>query len=468
MLVFALVTLYILLALFLIIGLLINGVRPARTLAWLLAIFTIPVGGILLYLMLGRNRRKKKLARLRNNSIEIPSFLENIEVETSQPKYKKMMSLIKKVTHFPPTSHNRITLLEDGAQTFNKIFEALEKAESYIYLQYYIFEEGELANKLLILFKKKIEEGVSIKMIYDGVGSYSLSTSYIKELKTMGVEVYSFLPFRFGRFLSSLNYRNHRKIIVVDGIIAFTGGINISDKYLRKDKDLGKWHDMHLAIEGRAVSFMEHVFISDWFMVSEKKVPLRTPPKGITNNGFQTIVQVVQSGPDDAFPNIEQSYLSIINEARDYLYITNPYIIPSNEILKALQIAALSGIDVRLLIAEKSDSKLVDWTVRSYFDSFLKSGVRIFLFPHGFLHSKILVSDDDIASIGTANIDVRSFEHNYEVNALLYDSDTARILKKNFMRDCKQSKELRLHTYAQRPTLDRLIEGTARVFAPVL
>ncbi|WP_297761294.1 cardiolipin synthase [uncultured Muriicola sp.] len=468
MLVLALVILYILLALFLIAGLLINGVRPARTLAWLLAIFTIPVGGILLYIMLGRNRRKKKLARLRKNSIELPSSKENIEIETTQPKYKKMMSLVKKVTHYPPTSHNGVTLLEDGANTFNRIFEALEKAESYIYLQYYIFEEGKLANKLLTLFEEKIREGVLIKMIYDGVGSYSLSGSYLKKLKAMGVEVYPFLPFRFGRFLSSLNYRNHRKIIVVDGIIAFTGGINISDKYLRGDSDLGKWHDMHLAIQGPAVSFMEHIFISDWFMVAEKKVPMKTAPKGITDTGFQTIVQVVPSGPDDAFPNIEHSYLSIINEAQEYLYITNPYIIPSNEILKALQIAALSGIDVRLLIAEKSDSKLVDWTVRSYFDSFLKSGIRIFLFPYGFLHSKILVSDDDIASIGTANIDVRSFEHNYEVNALVYDRDTAKILRKNFLRDCKKSTELRLDSYSQRPTIDKLIEGTARVFTPVL
>lgn len=468
MLVFALVTLYILLALFLVIGLLINGVRPARTLAWLLAIFTIPVGGILLYLMLGRNRRKKKLARLRKNSIQLPSYSDNIEIETTKPKYKKMMSLIEKVTHYPPTSYNGVALLEDGANTFKRIFEALEKAEKYIYLQYYIFEEGELANKLLTLFEKKIREKVSIKMIYDGVGSYSLSASYLKKLKAMGVEVYPFLPFRFGRFLSSLNYRNHRKIIIVDGIIAFTGGINISDKYLRGDSDLGKWHDMHLAIQGPAVSFMEHVFITDWFMVAEKKVPVNIITYKKTETHLQTVVQVVPSGPDDAFPNIEHSYLSIINEAQKYLYITNPYIIPSNEILKALQIAALSGIDVRLLIAEKSDSKLVDWTVRSYFDAFLKSGIRIFLFPYGFLHSKILVSDDDIASVGTANIDVRSFEHNYEVNALVYDRDTAKILRKNFLRDCKKSTELRLESYSQRPTMDKLIEGTARVFAPVL
>ncbi|MGB5699190.1 cardiolipin synthase [Muriicola sp.] len=467
MLVFILLTLYVLLALFLIYGLLINGMRPSKTLAWLLAIFTIPVGGILLYIMLGRNRRKKKLARLRKNSIEFPSYSEDLIEKTSKPKYKKMMSLMAKVTHFSPTSHNEVTLLEDGEHTFNKIFESLEKAENYIYLQYYIFEEGELADKLFALLEKKIKQGVLIRMIYDGFGSYSLSAAYLKKLKSMGVEVYPFLPFRFGRFLSSLNYRNHRKIIVVDGIIAFTGGINISDKYLRGNTDLGKWHDMHLAIQGPAVAFMEHVFISDWFMVSEKKIPLSARPEDETDSGQET-VQVIPSGPDDAFPNIEHCYLSIINEAQEYLYITNPYIIPSNEILKALQMAALSGIDVRLLIAEKSDSKLVDWTVRSYFEAFLKSGIRIFLFPYGFLHSKILVSDDDIASIGTANIDVRSFEHNYEVNALLYDSDKAKSLREIFLRDCKKSTELKQDTYTRRPATDKLIEGLARIFAPVL
>ncbi|MBT8290644.1 MAG: cardiolipin synthase [Muriicola sp.] len=468
MLVFALVTLYILIALILVIGLLINGVKPSKTLAWLLTIFTIPVGGILLYIMLGRNRRKKRLSRLRKDALQIPSFPNSILQNTSSPKYRKLMTLIESVSDYAPTDKNAVTLLEDGKLTFHNIFKAMEMAENYIYLQYYIFEEGELTTKLLWLLEKKVKEGVTVKLIYDGVGSYTLSRSYIKKLKAIGVEVYPFLPFRFGRFLSSLNYRNHRKVTIIDGKIAFTGGINISDRYFKGDPDLGRWHDMHLAIKGPAVAYMEHIFASDWFMVTEKKNDVEICSAEAADGKENTVVQVVPSGPDDVFPNIEQSYLAIINEARKYLYIVNPYIIPSGEILKALQIAALSGVDVRLLISEQSDSKLVDWTVQSYFDSFLKAGIRIFLFSHGFLHSKILISDDDVASVGTANIDVRSFEHNYEVNAMLYDSHIAKTLKENFIKDCGESRELIAEEFYKRPLFHKIKEGLARIFAPLL
>jgi cardiolipin synthase len=468
MLITVMFVLYLLLALTLVIGLLINGVKPSKTLAWLLAIFTIPVGGILLYIMLGRNRRKKKLSRIREGMMDVPPYSMTISKKGLPGKYLKLMQLIESASHYPPTDQNVVTLLEDGKQTFHSILEALESARSYIYLQYYIFEEGELTGKLLKLFEAKKEEGVRVKMIYDGIGSYSLSRRYIEKLKAHGVEVYPFLPFRFGRFLSSLNYRNHRKIIVVDGRVAFTGGINISDRYFKGDPELGRWHDMHLAVEGPAVAFMEHVFVTDWFMVSEQQIDLQSYPQTARKQTENTLVQIVPSGPDDVFPNIEQSYLSIINEATKYLYITNPYIIPSAEILKALQIASLSGVDVRLLISERSDSKLVDWTVRSYFDEFLKAGIRIYLFPHGFLHSKILVSDDNIASVGTANIDVRSFEHNYEVNALLYDGLIAKSLKENFLKDCEESMEVQAEKNFKRPVLHKLWEGLARIFAPLL
>lgn len=463
-----LITLYLLVALFLVIGLLINGVKPSKTLAWLLAIFTIPVGGILLYIMLGRNRRKKRLSRMREGILDVPDYeMAQAKLKT-HPKYRKLMTLIETSSQYPPTDQNEVTLLEDGRQTFHSILEAMENAEHYIYLQYYIFEEGELTDRLLKLFEKKTVDGVRIKMIYDGIGSYSLSRTYIKKLKVMGVEVYPFLPFRFGRFLSSLNYRNHRKIIVVDGKIAFTGGINISDRYFKGDPNLGRWHDMHLAVKGPAVKYMEHVFIGDWFMVSEQKIELQPYPVKESTKIGESLVQVVPSGPDDVFPNIEHAYLSIINEAKEYLYITNPYIIPSAEILKALQIAALSGVDVRMLISKRTDSRLVDWTVRSYFDALLKAGVRIYQFPHGFLHSKILVSDDDVASVGTANIDLRSFEHNYEVNAMLYDKKIATTLKEDFIKDCVESLEVQSDTYFKRPVIRKLWEGLARIFAPLL
>ena len=460
------VILYILLALVLVIGLLINGVRPAKTLGWLLAIFTIPVGGILLYWMLGRNRRKKKLSQLRRAVMQ--QKLEEIDpvLYGESDKYKKLMRLVNSNCYFPP-NRNRIQPLEDGKSTSEAIFKALSQAESYIHIQYYIFEEGDWANQLLELFQEKVDAGVSVRMIYDGVGSYSLSKSFLRKLENIGVEAMPFLPFRFGRFLASLNYRNHRKIIVIDGKVAFTGGMNISDKYLKGDDQLGMWHDYHLRLKGPAALQLDSVFLSDWFMVCQENL-LPTTPALAESHGEGKLTQIVSSGPDDQFPTIEQSYFSIISEAEDYVYIVNPYIIPSQEILNALQVVALSGVDTRLLISKKSDSVLVRWCVRSYFEPLLKSGVRIFLFPEGFLHSKIMVSDNDISSVGTANIDIRSFEHNYEVNALVYDIEFAQMLKERFERDCGRSEELTYEQHLSRPLGHKLIEGVARIFAPVL
>lgn len=462
-----LIVLYILAAITIVIGLLLNGMRPSKTLAWLLAIFTIPVGGILLYLMLGRNRRKNKLLKGTGGKF-IAEAGSPLPFDPPRDKYRKISSLIHKNCGFSPSANNGLALLKDGKTTFEAIFQAMENAQSYIHLQYYIYEEGELADRLLSLFQEKITTGVKIRLIYDGIGSFSLSKSYLKRLKDMGVEVHSFLPFRFGRFLASVNYRNHRKIIVVDGKTAFTGGINISDKYLKGDLALGKWHDMHVQITGAAVCSLDKVFAMDWFLVSNEKLELPQVSGDLQGNGPGAWVQIAASGPDDDFPGIEQLYFSMITKAKEYLYITNPYIIPGQAILGALQTAALGGVDVRLLISAQADSKLVNWSVRSYFESLLKAGVQIYLFPDGFLHSKMIISDDDISTIGTANIDIRSFEQNYEVNAVIYDQNFTIQLREDFLKDCAESVGLDYGAYKKRPWAHKLREGAAKIFSPIL
>lgn len=434
----------------------------------MLAIFTIPVGGMLLYLLLGRNRRKNKLLRqVKPKFLNLPGPAPE-HISFLGGKYQKLMSLAYRNSHFPPTTNNRLQLLKDGKTTFESIFYALEQAQFEIHLQYYIFEEGELADRLLFLFESKLAQGVKIRMIYDGIGSFSLSKSYLKKLMAIGVEVYPFLPFKFGRFLSSLNYRNHRKIIVIDRKIAFTGGINISDKYLKGDPALGNWHDMHLKIEGQAVTHLNQVFARDWYLVSQEAIKPAPRPESFPDHTSGTLVQIVSGGPDDDFASLEQTYFTMINKARNYLYITNPYVIPGPAIMQALQTAALSGVDVRLLISEKADSKIVGWCVRSYFEALLKSGIRIYLFPEGFLHSKIMVSDDAVSTIGTANLDDRSFEQNYEVNAIVYDEPFANVLKHDFLKDSNVSRMLSYHEYLERPWSDKLKEGFGKIFSPVL
>jgi len=466
---------YLLIAIGMVISLLVNGIKPAKTLAWLLTIFTIPIAGILLYWMIGRNRRKYSWKDLKEDKA-IKEYLKRIGQNQGSQKplfedseeFNNLSRLVKKTSGLKPTKNNEVVVLKNGKVTFDAIFNALETSNKYIYLLYYIFEEGELADRLFVLFRKKIANGVKIKVIYDSIGSYSLSKKYIKELKAIGVEVYPFLPFRLGRFLASVNYRNHRKIIIVDGEVAFTGGINISDKYLKGDLVLGKWHDMHLQLKGASVLDLQVVFAIDWFLVSgdtsefEFELPRLSKPIG------NQIVQIVYGGPDDYFSPIGQTYFSLINNAQKYIYITNPYVIPGSAILRALEVAANSGVDVRLLVSAKADSVLVKWSVRSYFESLLKAGVKIYQFQDGFLHSKIIVSDDEIVSIGTANMDIRSFEQNYEVNALVYDKKTAHLLKQEFLNEIAHSPALVYDTFKNRPYLDKLKEGFAKVFSPLL
>mgnify|MGYP003118839451 FL=1 len=468
MLISILIALYILIALIMVISLLLNGVRPSKTLAWLLAIFTIPVGGFLLYILFGRNRRKSKMFSLKNQFGPI----NKLEHVTCQPEIsgnkQKITSLINKTSRCPVTCHNDLDLLKDGKNTFESIFSALEEAKEHIHLQYYIFEDGLLADKLLEVFERKIAENVTIRLLYDGIGSYSLSKKYLKKLKSIGVETAQFLPFKFGRFLSALNYRNHRKIIVIDNKIGFTGGINISDKYLKGDPALGKWHDTHLKIEGEAVDFLNRVFVTDWFLASGNKVDFssfkvyRAPKIG-------TSLQIVPSGPDDDFDVMEQVYFSIINSAEKYLYIVNPYIIPNHAILQALMTAALSGVDVRILMSSTTDIKLVDWCVRAYFESYLKADIKIYLYAEGFLHSKVMLCDDEIASIGTANLDNRSLQQNYEAQVFVYDAALCKRMKSDFLKDCEKSTLLSDYAkYKKRPWGEKLIEGFAKLLSPLL
>jgi len=358
--------------------------------------------------------------------------------------------------------------LKDGKITFESIFEAIEGAKEHIHLQYYIFEDGELADKLLDIFERKVANNVTIRLLYDGIGSYSLSKKYLKKLKDIGVETAQFLPFKFGRFLASLNYRNHRKIIVIDNKIGFTGGINISDKYLRGDQALGKWHDTHLKIEGEAVDFLNRLFVTDWFLASGKKVDASNF-KIHAIHKRKTSLQIVPSGPDDDFDVMEQVYFSIINSSQKYLYIVNPYIIPNHAILQALMTAALSGVDVRILMSTTTDIKLVDWCVRAYFESYLKAGIKIYLYADGFLHSKVMLCDDEIASIGTANLDNRSLQQNYEAQVFVYDSDLCKRMKSDFLKDCEKSLILNdYNKYKERPWIQKLIQGFAKLLSPLL
>ncbi|APQ19289.1 cardiolipin synthase [Maribacter hydrothermalis] len=454
-----------------------DGNKPYRIWAWLMTIFSIPILGGTLFFTFGLNRRRVKLFNAKEliDDKQIKAFLKEyknniepfkIEDVNIQREYKKLISFLENANNSPLTFNNEVTILNNGEETFEAIFKACEAAKNSIYIEYYIYENGKIADRLSQIFIRKLKEGVTVNIIYDGLGSWSLSKDYINKLKQAGAKVFCFQKVRLV-FLARTNYRNHRKILVVDNEIGFTGGINIDDKYLYGDKKLGTWADTHLQIKGMAVNFLKFIFFNDWYFVSGENL---FTPNALCLYEYKKNVptQIVASGPDLKYAAILNEYISIINGADDYVYIANPYLIPPESLLLALKSAAMSGVDIRIIVPEKSDSVIVKWAVRSYFETLLESGVKIYLYQPGFLHSKIILSDDTVCSIGTANLDIRSFEQNFEVNAIMYHEETTLKLKEQFFGFLEDSEVLTLEKFQQRKNIDYLKENFARLVSPLI
>lgn len=454
-----------------------DGSSPVRIWAWILVIVLIPFFGIVLYIFFGVNLRKKKLFDLKKeiDYQEVEYYVEKFSSEAEKAiaqrhdvtsGYRHLIRLLTNINNSILSFNNKATILHDGPDTFQSIFEACEKAEEYIHLQYYIFIDGDLVDRFTELFARKVAAGVEVRIIYDALGSWELSKNSINRFKEAGAKIFPFMPIKFGR-LASVNYRNHRKILIVDGKIGFTGGINVDDKYIHGDPHLGHWTDTHLRLEGMSVNFLHFVFLTDWLFVSGENLisgDILKYPEPIGD----CPVQIVYSGPDTDHPSILQLYLYIFYTAKDYVYIVNPYLVPDSTLSMAIKSAALSGVDVRILVPANSESAMIYWTVRSYFGRFLKAGVKIYLYKEGFIHSKVIISDDKICSIGTANLDIRSFEQNFEVNAVMYDEEVTQDMKNKMIEFGENSHLLTLEEFDSRSNLDRAKERLARLSSPLM
>lgn len=471
-------TLYALLAL-VTIGFIVHDKRePVKALAWITVIALVPFGGMILYVVFGRNHRKEKMF----NRKEIKD-LEQLEVlcqqqlkQFSNPalllrrdiiENRDIITLLLNNNKALLTLKNRVKILNNGKQTFPEITEALKNAKSSIHLEYYIFENDRVGKKIARILMDKARSGVEVRFIYDDVGSWGLSPKFIYKMKKAGVEVRCFMPVVFPWLTSKVNYRNHRKIIVVDGAIAFTGGINIAERYLRGTR-LGPWRDTHLKIEGEAVSMLQAVFVTDWFFVSKKQVPtnLKYFPENKVDQ--ETPLQIASSGPDSDWASIMQAFFAAITKAQKHIYISSPYFLPNQAILTALKVASLSGIDVKIMIPSHSDSKIVYWATRSYISELIEAGIKVYLFRRGFNHSKLIMIDGVFSSVGTANMDIRSFEDNFEVSAIIYDRKITQELEQSFIRDLNRSIEVKSEWWDKRPNLQGIYESLARLLSPLL
>ncbi|MDR0560325.1 MAG: cardiolipin synthase [Prevotellaceae bacterium] len=456
---------------------------PTRTTMWIVVLYFLPVAGPVLYVFFGQNYRKTKIFsrkalkdfkytdRLTRQQVRKLHASKIFEDYPEQNEFKHIMTLLLNNSKALISEYNSIETYHTGEKTFAAVKEALLSAKDHIHIEFYIIEDDKIGNEIRKILVRKAEEGVDVRVIYDDVGSWSLSKRYTGSIKKAGGKIFPFMKVRFPFLSSKLNYRNHRKILVVDGKVAFMGGINIADRYIDGGR-FGYWADTHLKIEGEAVFSLQIIFLVDWYFVS-KEILLRKRQKYFPEQIFlsykRTPVQIVASGPDSDWASIMQAYFSIINSAQKHIYISTPYFTPNESILTAIKTASLSGTDVRLMLPEKSDSRIVYQSTLSFLDELMEAGVKVYLYSKGFNHSKYITVDGHIAAVGSANIDMRSFEHNFEVTSIIYDENFTRRLEKTFHIDIQNnSKLVNIEKWQNRPVYKRIVEGTARLLTPLL
>jgi cardiolipin synthase len=439
---------------------------------------------MIFYFLFGINYRKRKIysKKLYENDALANKMRGDIyqyskqtfnECDASVQSSRELAYMLLKDTTSPLTGNNSVKLLMNGENKFPEVIRALKEAKHHIHVEYYIYEDDEIGRTIETILIQKAAEGVEVRFIYDDFGSRSIRRKLVPRLKANGVHAYSFFRIYFIPFANRLNYRNHRKIIVVDGRTAFVGGINVSDRYINSPEDTKKlfWRDTHLRIDGPGVQYLQYLFLCDWNFCTEKKLQPDShffPPLNSYPVKDDKVVQIAAGGPDSEMPTILFSLLKAVNLATKEILISTPYFIPGDGLIEALMIASLGGIAVKLLVPGQSDSLLVNSAAKSYYKDLLQTGVEIYLYKRGFLHAKTLVADRKIAIVGTANMDFRSFELNFEVNAIVYDMEIANQLSDVFYADLKDAEKIDAVAWGKRAKYKRLLEKTARLVSPLL
>lgn len=446
--------------------------QPAKTMAWLLVLWFLPFIGILLYFFFGQNTRKERLVSQRSlDQLTKRSMLEFAEQEDLHipENHLPLVHLFTNQSWALPFKDNVVDIYTNGYDFIFSVLHEIKKARHHIHIDTFIIEDDPLGNLIADALIDKARQGVEVRFIYDDVGCWKVKNKFFDRMRDAGIEVHAFMPVKFPAFTSKANYRNHRKIYIFDGAVGFIGGMNIAIRYLKGTARQG-WRDTHMRIKGGSVYAMQRAFLIDWYFVDRTLISGRKyyPPvnPAISNN---CLIQIVTSSPISPWPDIMQGYVRILLEAKRYVYMETPYFIPNEPILFAMRTAALAGVDVRLMIPMRTDSKLIQWASRSFVKQTLTAGVKVYLYGKAFNHSKLLVCDDSIATCGSTNIDIRSFEHDFESNAFIFDEGMSLKFKSIFLDD--QSHSLLIEDALdldKRPFLKRLWESLVRLLSPLL
>ena len=451
--------------------------HPSKAVAWLLILFCFPLIGFVMYYFLAQEYTARRRVRkhelwgeyVNRNELSKLSIIDQVEElnNSDMLKHERLFSLISTLSPSPITSCNSTEVLTNGQAAFESMLDAIRGAKRHIHMEFYIIRDDGIGTMFQEALIAKAKEGVKVRIIADGVGSIELRRKYVRKLQQAGVEFHWFLPVWVSFFRRRLNYRNHRKIVVIDGTIGFVGGINIGDDYLGLNHKLGFWRDTHLRVEGDGVYALQAVFLHDWSFVKEPPNDRQDLFPEHTCQGCEQ-VKMISSGPDASWDAIQELFFGALSSAQERMWIITPYFIPDLSIRLALKTAAVSGIDVRVIIPGKSDSRIVDWGSLSYVEELMQSGVRFYQYQKGFAHAKAFIMDNALGSVGTANLDMRSFFSNFEINAVLFDKQAIERLEQDFYKDFDDSVEINYTKFVHRSRGQRAAEALARLLSPLL
>nr|WP_315408327.1 cardiolipin synthase [uncultured Prevotella sp.] len=467
----AFLAVYVVVIIMVMVRVLMDNRQPAKTMAWMLVLTFIPMLGIILYFFFGQTTRKeRKIWQYSMDQLTKHSMLEFVEQKRLHlpNEYRELIKLFMNQNWVLPFKNNETEIYTSGYEFFPSLLMEIGKAEHHIHLDTFIIASDSLGQIVADALIDKARQGVEVRVIYDDVGSWKTKNRFFERMRAEGIEVYAFMPVRFPVFTSKVNYRNHRKICVIDGEVGFIGGMNIANRYVKGIKKLS-WRDTHVKITGAAVYGLQRAFLVDWFFVSRELITdhVYYPVSKVAEN--DSLIQIVTSSPTSLWPEIEQGYVRVLTSAKQYVYMETPYFLPTDPILFAMRTAALSGVDVRLMIPYETDTKIVEWASRTYVLATVKAGVKVYLYKAGFNHSKLLVADDSIATIGSTNVDFRSFENNFEANAFFYDKKIALEVKDIFLKDQEECVALEdVRNLTHRSFLQRLWESMVRLLSPLL
>ena len=476
-----LVVIYEIIKVVAIVHVLMDNRQPVKTMAWAMVIYFVPVAGLVLYLFFGLNTRREKLISQRSldqlTRRSMLGFVDQTDMQVPE-RYKQMVELFVNENSSLPFKNNKVELFTNGYSFFLSLIADIGRARHHIHVDVYIFENDALGRLVRDVLIDKARQGVEVRVIYDDVGSWSTDSEFFEQMRDAGVEVSPFLPVRFPQFAGKVNYRNHRKIFVIDGEVGYVGGYNIATRYV-KGRDGMSWRDTMVRLTGNGVYGIQCTFLIDWYFVDRTMISSRdyypplssAPVKGCISQVVNSCIsQVVNSSPSSPYPSIMHGYVRALIEAQRYVYIQTPYFMPTESVLVAMKTAAIGGVDVRLMVPRKGDAHVVAWASRTYLREIMEAGVKVYMYSGGFLHSKILVADDSMATCGSTNVDFRSFENNFESNVFFYDADTAVRFRKMFEVDITSSVLLNSlpPERLQVSFFSRLWESITRLLAPVM